>query len=120
MLRRRAAVVSAAAAADRDDDDDDDDAETEDGDLVQLAVPNIASTSTSTTVRRQNARVDSPCTVRSAIRDVVSPVIGHDIQPPDQLRLQQTTYAVYDTIRCHTEIALKTDRTCQFNLAHKN
>jgi len=87
MRRRRVAVASAAAG--RDGDDDGDDAETEDDGTAQTAALCTASSRTSTTGRRLNARGGSPCTVRSAAHDVVSQEVGHDIQTPNRLRLQQ-------------------------------
>ena len=79
----------AAAVSDRDGDDGGGVGETgSDGMVAQTAAQDIESTSTWTAA--VHARVDSPCTERSAARDVVSPEAGRDIQPPNQLRLKQT------------------------------
>lgn len=61
------------------------------GEGEQPVEVDIASSSTCSTVqRRQSARGDSLCTVRSAGHDVLTPTAGLDSQTPDQLQLLPT------------------------------
>lgn len=85
-VRRRAAVASDGRG---DGDDDDDGAETG-SDVTGQLVAAADIEGSSSAQRQLVSRDGSPCTGRSADHGVVSRPVGHGIQPPNQLLLQQT------------------------------